>query len=288
MNSRRPILTLTIAATTLFASARGSSQQIAPKYKSSVTRAWATLRDGMAENDVKHRETAIAAIGTIGSDPQALRLVERGLQDKDPHVRQTAAATLGQAGDKEAIPYLKAALKDEPEVSFTAAKALWDLGDRSGQDIFEEVIEGQRKNVPGKLHGAFDQAKKKMNPGQLALMGAEDGTGAVFGPASLGIAAVEEAVKTVKNDTGAEGRRIAAEELATDPDPYALTLLEWALGDSNWGVRVAVAKALGERGNQGSIPKLAPLLEDDHHAVRYMAAASIVKLNLRNQVSSAD
>ena len=73
--------------------------------------------------------------------------------------------------------------------------------------------------------------------------------------------------------------------LAKDPDPYALVLLEWALGDENWGVRVAVAKALGECGNEGSIAKLRPLLNDDRHAVRYMAAASIIKLGSKKASS---
>jgi HEAT repeat protein len=52
-------------------------------------------------------------------------------------------------------------------------------------------------------------------------------------------------------------------------------------------VRVAVAKALGERGNQDTIPKLVPLLSDDRHAVRYMAAASIIKLNLKKPAAEA-
>jgi HEAT repeat protein len=49
-------------------------------------------------------------------------MIEKGLQDKDALVRQTAAAALGESGAKEAIPYLRAALDDSPEVSFTAAK----------------------------------------------------------------------------------------------------------------------------------------------------------------------
>jgi len=39
-----------------------------------------------------------------------------------------------------------------------------------------------------------------------------------------------------------------------------------------------VAKALGKRGNAGTIPKLQALLTDTHPAVAYMAAASIIRL----------
>ena len=82
-------------------------------------------------------------------------------------------------------------------------------------------------------------------------------------------------------------RALAAEVLGKDSDPYALTLLEWSLGDNNWAVRVAVCKALGERGNDATIAKLQPLLNDDHHAVRYMAAASVVKLSLKGPSTAA-
>lgn len=242
--------------------------------------AWDALRSGIEEKDAERRKTAIAAIGTIGDNAEAAKLVERGLQDKDSEVRQTAAATLGAMGAHDAIPSLQAALDDNPEVSFTAAKALWDLGDSSSEDIIEAVFTGERKDKPGKVHSAIKEAKHKMrNPSELAFMGAKEATGAVFGPASIGVVALHEAMKEMKNDAGAAGRAAAAAILAKDSDPYALTLLEWGLADKNWAVRVAVAKALGERGNQQTIAKLAPMLSDEHHAVRYMAAASMVKLH---------
>lgn len=250
--------------------------------------AWGVLKDAEADKDVEHRKNALTAAGSIGDDPEAVHFVERALQDKDQQVRQTAAMTLGQMKAKEAIPYLKAAMDDTPEVSFSAAKALWDLGDTSGREMFQQVLEGERTNAPGRLHGAIADGKKKLTPTQITLMGAKDAVGAVFGPAGLGIDAIQEAVKTAKKDTGAPGRIVAAQILSKDSDPYALILLEWALGDDNWAVRVAVVKAVGIRGNEGSIAKLAPLLSDDHHEVRYMAAASIIKLSVKGQQSPSD
>ena len=207
---------------------------------------------------------------------------------KKVYVRQTAAATLGEMKSPDAIPYLKAALEDSPEVSFTAAKSLWQLGDADGtREFFQEVLEGERKDTPTKMQSAGRMAKKKLRPGSLALMGVKEATGAMFGPASYGITAVQEIIKEGKKDSGTPGRAVAAEILGKDSDPYALTLLEWALADDSWAVRVAVSKALGERGNIGTIPKLMPLLSDEHHAVRYMAAASIVRLNLKGQTRAA-
>ena len=77
---------------------------------------------------------------------------------------------------------------------------------------------------------------------------------------------------------GAPARAAAAAYLAKDPDPYAVTLLEWALQDDSKMVRLEAAKALGQRGNAETIPKLEELLDDDHTAVRAMAAASIIRL----------
>jgi hypothetical protein len=289
MDTHKPFVSLAIAGMLAFPQTQAvRSQEIALPVSGSASMAWDTLKDGLADGDVDHRKNAVAAIGTIGTVPEAVQKVERALQDKDAQVRQTAAYTLGQMGAKDAIPNLKAALDDTPEVSFTAAKALWVLGDTTGREIFQQVIEGERSNAPGKLHGVVKDAKKKLGPGQLALMGAKEATGVMFGPASLGITAVQEAVKTAKKDGGAGGRSVAAEVLAQDSDPYALILLEWALGDDNWGVRVAVVKALGERGNQATISKLQPLLKDDHHAVRYMAAASMIKLSSKQQTSAAN
>jgi hypothetical protein len=146
---------------------------------------------------------------------------------------------------------------------------------------------GERKDQPGKMHSMMKEAKHRLSPSQLALMGAKEGAGIFFGPAGSAIDAVQEAMKENKKDSGAPGRAAAAAILAKDPDPYSLTLLEWALGDNNWAVRVAVAKALGERGNQHSAVLLSPLLSDPHHAVRYMAAASIVRLSLKGSNTSA-
>jgi HEAT repeat protein len=192
-------------------------------------------------------------------------------------------------GAKDAIPQLKASLDDQsPEVSFTAAKALTDLGDDSGRDIIQAVMSGERTDKPSRLHGMMHEAKHRLRPSQLALMGVKEASGVFLGPASMSIDAIQEAMKESKKDSAAPGRAAAAAILAKDADPYSLILLEWGLGDNNWAVRVAVAKALGERGNQQSIVKLSSLLSDEHHAVRYMAAASMVKLSSKKSTSSSN
>ncbi|HEY4362901.1 MAG TPA: HEAT repeat domain-containing protein [Bryobacteraceae bacterium] len=245
--------------------------------------AWNTLNEGLIDGDAEHCKQALEAFSTMGDTPNAVQQVATTLrEDKDMLVRQAAASTLGEMGSSEAIPFLIHAINDSPEVSFTAAKSLWELGDKEdAREIFVEVMEGDRKDAPGRFQGAVREARKKLRPGELALMGAKEAAG-VFGPGSFGVTAVAEAVKASRKDSGAPGRTIATALLAKDSDPSSLALLEWAIGDESPAVRVAVAKALGECGNVNTIVKLLPILSDDRHAVRYMAAASIVKLNQKN------
>jgi HEAT repeat protein len=246
---------------------------------SSRDAAWAALEGPLHSGNLDHRRQALAALATIEpSNARAVKLIEDALQDKDPRVRATAATALGEMKAKQAIPYLKEALSDDGEVAFAAAKALCDLGDAGGRDMLVDVIAGDRKASPGMVENAIRDARKKLrHPQSFVLTGAQETTGALFGPASMGIVAAREAFRY----RGASQRAIAASYLAKDPEPYAATLLEWALGDDSFGVRAAAARGLGERGTAASVPKLQSLLGDDRDAVRTMAAASIIRITDR-------
>lgn len=240
------------------------------------------LNTSLHSGDVDHRRQALAAIGTIGGqDEQAVRAAIESLQDKSSSVRQSAALALGEMKSREAIPALRQALDDNGEVAFAAAKALSEIGDESGRDVLITVLAGERKDIsPGLMANAIHKGKSKLsNPGGLVLTGAQDATGAMFGPASLVIPAVKDTIEL--RGKGAPGRAAAAAFLARDPDPYAIPLLEWALNDDNQFVRLEAAKGLGQRGNAGSIAKLQPLLNDPHNIVRDIAAASIIRITDR-------
>jgi len=242
--------------------------------------AWDVLNKGLADGNANHRRQALAATGSIGPEnDQAVKLVEDGLQDKDPLVRQTAATVLGEMKARQAIPYLREALGDADEVAFSAAKALADVGDSGGQQMFVDVLTGERKDKPGMVTSKIRDAKAKArNPEALTLMGAKEAAGTLLGPAGMGVGLAEEAFKT----KGSAGKTIAVQCLAKDPDPYAVTLLEWALADDDYEVRAEAAKGLGKRGNKTDIPKLQFLLADPHEAVRTMAAGAIIRLNSKS------
>jgi HEAT repeat protein len=240
--------------------------------------AWQTLSESLG-SDSAHRREALAAIGTISEhDGQAVKTASEALQDKNPLVRQAAALSLGSMKATEAVPALEQALDDSGEVAFAAAKALTEIGNPAGRDLLITVLAGERKDIrPGAMTQALREGKSKLHhPGGLVLTGAQDATGAMFGPVSFVFPAVKDAVDL--KGKGAPGRAAAAAYLARDPEPYAVTLLEWALRDENQFVRLEAARGLGQRGNTESVTVLEPLLKDDHNYVRDMAAASIIRI----------
>jgi HEAT repeat protein len=214
-------------------------------------------------------------VATIGPTSEVLELLETALNDKEADVRQVAASSCSQLKSPSMIAALKSALEDtSPDVSFAAAKALWDVGDRSGRNIFIEVLAGERSS--SKISGELADAKRRLrNPMALALIGAKEGAGALLGPFSIGISVAEELTK----DSSAQARALSAALLGADDSSDSLEELERALSDKKWVVRAAAAKALGHSSQPDLIAKLQPMLKDDKEPVRFMAAASIVRLD---------
>lgn len=249
--------------------------------------AWQTLYTSIHSGDADHRRQALAAISTIDDqNMQAVKACIDALRDKSSTVRQSAALALGEMKAPEAIPALKQALDDDNgPVAFAAAKALAALGDASGRDLLIAVLARERKDIkPGLIKNAVHKAEGELHhPGELVYMGAEDATGAMFGPASIVFPAVKDTLDL--KGKGAPGRAAAAAYIARDPEPYAVSLLEWALNDDNQFVRLEAARGLGQRGNQGSVATLDPLLNDPHNVVRDMAAASIIRILDRGGVA---
>jgi hypothetical protein len=162
-------------------------------------------------------------------------------------------------------------------VAFAAARALWDMKEKTGRELIEDVLTGQQKASDGMVSGAMRDAKRKMHdPKALAVMGFREASGALLGPFNLGIIAAEQAFK----DGSVGARALATTMLAEDCDAQSLRLLEWAcINDKSWAVQAASAKALGQCGNREAIPTLEHHLSDSNAAVRSMSAASIIRLS---------
>ncbi|HZU44505.1 MAG TPA: HEAT repeat domain-containing protein, partial [Terriglobales bacterium] len=223
--------------------------------------AWHVLNSSFSMGKSTEKINVITALGTLSPHPAVVKLLLRALHDQDPDVRLAAVSTLGLLKAHAAIPQLRHVLRDpEPQVSFAAAKALWNMGDHSGRDIFAGVLEGERSASPGMI----EEAKKHyLNARTLALMGVEEGAGAVFGPLGYGVTAIRELTK----DKGASTRALSAELLGLDHSSAAMRALRDAAVDKNWVVRAAVADALGNSGRRDALPPLRMLLNDEKDAV---------------------
>ena len=241
---------------------------------------WTVLDTASRCSNVEVRLAAVAALETMGADNvhAVNRLLVLLKKDKDPRVRKAAALSLGRMKAQQAIPDLRTALEDNNEVAFGAAQALINLGDSGGRNTLIAVLDGEKPDTPGIMTNAKREAERRIHhPASTAIFGVEGAAGPFIGPGYMGI----EAITDTNNLRGKSdpGRIAAIDSLAKDPDPYAVTLLEWALGNSSVLVRAEAAKSLGSRGNTTSIAKLRPLLLDRHSQVRTMAAASIIRLS---------
>ena len=241
--------------------------------------AWDVLKRGLMETNLDKRKQAVLAVASIGPAPEVIELMNLALRDKEVEVRQTAAAAIADAKLQQCLPNLQAALDDTGEVAFTAAKSLWEMGDRSGRKVLLDVVTGELKDTTGFFEGAVRDAKSKIrNPRSLTRMGVREASGALLGPFSMGIFLAEDMMK----DAGAPTRALAFTLMAQECEAYSVQLMEWALrGDKNNLVRAAAAKSLGRCGNLSTIPKLMILLPESSEAVRFMAAAAIVRLTIQ-------
>jgi HEAT repeat protein len=241
--------------------------------------AWDVLKPGLLDTNPLNRRQAVTATGSIGLDPEAIRQVEWALQrDTDPLIRATAAAELGEMKSRQSFPALKAALDDPSgEVGFAAAKALWDMGDKTGRGFIEDVVAGQQVATDGGVKGALRRADRlRYDPKQMAIIGAKSATGALLGPFNIGVLAAEQVFKN-----GAVAVRMQALNLlAQECDAQTFKLLQAAAtDDKTWAEKAAAAKALGRCGNPDAIPKLEENLSNSNAAVRFMSAAAIIRLS---------
>ena len=104
----------------------------------------------------------MTATGSIGLDPEAVRLVEAALKDKDSLIRATAAAELGEMKSRQSFPALEGGSRRSVRRSRLCcrAKSLWDMGDKTGRGFIEDVAAGQQNATDGGVKGAVHRANR--------------------------------------------------------------------------------------------------------------------------------
>jgi hypothetical protein len=240
-------------------------------------KAWQMLQQACTAGNSTDRALATRVLGLIPRNPRAIKLAERALGDEKSEVRSAAAAALGDMKSRTSIPKLKETLNDnDPSVALAAAHSLQVMHDDSAYEIYYEVLKGERKAGKGLV---ASQKAMLSDPKKMAQLGFEEGIGFIpFAGIGWG------AFKTLTKDDASPIRAAAAKVLAHDPDPNTTEALTDALVDKSWLVRAAALEALSIRGNPSVLPMVETTLSDDKTAVRYTAAATVVRLTAVERV----
>ena len=239
----------------------------------SVHAAWAMLTTAI-HKQTQTQIVALAALGTMGTDPRAAALIREAMNSSELEVRVAAIVAAGQTKNRALIPALREKLKDpEPQAEFSAAVTLWKMNDHSGEDFLRSVATGNSSAKPTLMHGARNDVNREMHdPQAMATLGATTGASILLGPFGFGVKAFEYMLKS-----GSDPARVAAIDLLAQSHVAGLDaeLIE-ALSDKDQGVRAAAAKALGQRHVASAIKPVGELLTDPKLPVRLFAAAAFI------------
>jgi HEAT repeat protein len=256
-----------------------------PPAKQTATRqAWSVLSDGIHSKKFAERILALKALGDLGPNVRGVHLVAGALKDDDPDLR-AQAATLGEMKSRTAIPALRIALGDAaPQVSFAAAKSLWQLGDTTGRRVLLDVLKGEQGTKDGFLAGHMREMRRKMgDKKELATLGATETAGALLpGPLGMGVGLAKKEISGGTNLARADSATL----LSRRPDKETMLALKAALVDRDWTVRAAAAKAVGTLGRPGTEKWLEFSLQDGKPGVRYEAAVGMLRMASRAHTST--
>jgi HEAT repeat protein len=217
---------------------------------------------------------ALAALGLMGTNPRALKLIVEAMKDKDLDIRTAAVLAAGETKSKSVAVPLRTLLSDkEPQVAFAAATTLWKMKDHAGESVLIAVADGQRSANANLVNGTLHTVDKDLHdPTALAKMGALQGASMLLGPFGFGITAYEY----IRKNGGDSARTRAIDDIAEVHTPAIRRKLIAALGDKDVTVRAAAAKGLRPYHDAQVGKALLQLLDDPKLPARLTAAAAYV------------
>lgn len=216
--------------------------------------------------------------------PGSSRVAYKELADKDPAVRANAAARLGEAGAKDAVPSLVAALNDPDEaVRVNVIRALGKIGDASTAPKIAAYVADPLVTVRMAACQALGDLK---DPAQVpalekALYDRSDTMRLVAARALAhipGPESLDALVRVALQDENERVRAVVVQVVGSRRATDAIPKLESALAAESDLVRANAAQALGEIGDRSSLPALLHALDDPFYKVRSLAAHAIAKI----------
>lgn len=245
--------------------------------ESTQDRARNLLETSLKDKNPETRTHAVQSLGLASATEPWLTDLEIMIADKDVEVRLAAIASLVDLKSDRTVPTLLKALDDPvPEVSFSAAKALWALHEPAGREALFSVLDRERKTKSGFITKEKRDALRMMHTPKTFLIFAMVES-ANFAPVP-GVGAGASSLQGILFAPGVSGGAAAALLLSTDHSPEVLQALRKALVDSDWSVRAAAVHAIALRSDPALETDLIPMLDDKKEAVRVRAAAGVLRL----------
>jgi len=235
------------------------------------------LQHALESRNPDTRKLAAVALSLAPGTGPLFDTLRQTLSDKDVEVRQLVVASLAEVKSKAATAALLQALDDEvPEVSFAAAKALFNRHEPAGRQALLAVLAKESKTSSNFFTTQKRTALRMMHtPRATFLFAVQEGIGFVPLPGfGEGVASMQ----AILTDSGVSGRATAALLLGKDKDADTIEALKDALSDKDSSVRAAAVHALSLRNDPSLMDVIEPMLRDDKEPVRLRAAAGYLRL----------
>ena len=222
----------------------------------------------LAYPDAPFIQSVMVAIGQTWV--KLVQSLQTSLNNENRYVRESAVAALGQIGSDKAIHALIVALKDkDSDIRRSAAEALGRIGSDKAVDVLITALNDENSGVRGHVATALGQigSDKAIHAFIVALKDEDSGIrrSAAWGLGRIGSDKAVDVLIAALNDEDRYVRRSVATALGQIGNDKAVDALIVALNDEDEDiyVRVDVAEALGQIGSDKAIDVLIAALNDE-------------------------
>jgi HEAT repeat protein len=236
------------------------------------------LRGVLKDADPNVRLTAAKSLANLGETDALLA----ALDNEDPNVQRAAAGTLGALGEPLAVEWLLSALDGGSlELQGTAAGGLGRIGDVRAVPALLEALKSPNRGVRRRAALALERIGDPSSI--LGLLDALNARADLAGPSSralqrIGGERAREGLLRALEHSDATVRQHTAWALGKVGDERSVAALIGALDDPHRAVRWATAQALGTTGDPAAVDALVAALGDRDATVRTCAVRSLARL----------